>query len=78
MVGHPPRMETRMTRLRPLLLGLGIVAMLLGVLFVAQGSGLFPYPRASFMIDQTPWIWRGAILFGLGALTVGASLRRRR
>lgn len=66
-----------MQRSRPVLLALGIVAMLLGALFAAQGSGLFPYPRASFMIDQSPWIWRGLILFGLGALTVLVSRRRR-
>ncbi len=66
-----------MTRLRPVLLALGIVAMLMGALFAAQGSGLFPYPRASFMIDQSPWIWRGGILFGLGALTAIASRRSR-
>ncbi len=66
-----------MVRLRPVLLALGVVAMLFGALFAAQGSGLFPYPRASFMVDQTPWIWRGAILFGLGALTVIAARRRR-
>lgn len=67
-----------MTRLRPVLLAFGVIAMLAGTLFAAQGSGLFPYPRTSFMIDQTPWIWRGAILFGLGALTILASRRLRR
>lgn len=67
-----------MKRLSPLLLALGIVAMVMGALFAAQGSGWFPYPRTSFMIDQTPWIWRGALLFGLGALAVTASRRSRR
>ena len=51
--------------------------MIMGALFAAQGSGLFPYPRSSFMIDQSPWIWRGGILFGLGALTAIASRRSR-
>lgn len=67
-----------MNRLSPLLLALGIVAMVMGALFAAQGSGWFPYPRTSFMIDQTPWIWRGAILCGLGALAAIASRRLRR
>ena len=66
-----------MTRFRPALLGLGVIAMIMGALFAAQGSGLFPYPRSSFMIDQSPWIWRGGILFGLGALTAIASRRSR-
>ncbi len=67
-----------MTQLRPVLLTVGVIAMLMGALFAAQGSGLFPYPRTSFMIDQSPWIWRGGILFGLGALTIVASRRMRR
>ena len=66
-----------MPRFRPALLGLGVIAMIMGALFAAQGSGLFPYPRSSFMIDQSPWIWRGGILFGLGALTAIASRRSR-
>lgn len=56
----------------------GVLALLMGVLWVAQGTGLFPYPRQSFMISQTPWIWRGALLAGLGALALWSARRRAR
>jgi hypothetical protein len=54
--------------LRGVLLVVGVVAVLAGVLFVAQGSGVFPYPRSSFMISQTPWIYRGAGIAASGVV----------
>jgi len=53
--------------------GLSILAILMivaGLIWAAQGSGYFPYPASSFMIDQSAWIYRGAItaLVGLGLL----------
>ncbi len=41
---------------------IGTLATLMGLLWMAQGSGIFPYPASSFMIDQSPWILYGAIL----------------
>jgi hypothetical protein len=41
---------------------IGVALLLMGLLWMAQGSGIFPYPRASFMIDQRPWITRGLVL----------------
>lgn len=41
---------------------IGALAILMGLLWMAQGSGIFPYPASSFMIDQSPWILYGAIL----------------
>ncbi|CAD7026993.1 membrane protein [Pseudorhizobium endolithicum] len=41
---------------------IGTLAILMGLLWMAQGSGIFPYPASSFMIDQSPWILYGAIL----------------
>ena len=48
---------------------LAVVMALLGLLWMGQGSGYFPYPAGNFMIDQTPWLVRGAVLFvvGIGA-----------
>lgn len=57
---------------------IGVVGLAAGALFMAQGSGLFPYPRASFMVDQRPWIWRGALIAGLGAVALYAAGRARR
>ncbi len=57
------------------LTAVGIVAILLGLIWMGQGSGYFPYPASSFMISQTPWIGRGAILAVVGVVLL--ILRRR-
>jgi hypothetical protein len=59
--------------------GLSILAILMivaGLIWAAQGSGYFPYPASSFMIDQSVWILRGGVtaLVGLALLI----LARRR
>lgn len=55
---------------------LAALAILLGFIWMGQGSGVFPYPASSFMIDQSPWILYGAILAIAGV--VGLVLLRRR
>lgn len=62
-----------MVALRRILTVVGVIAVAIGLLWMAQGAGLFPYPSSSFMINQTPWILWGGILavFGL-ALTWGS------
>jgi hypothetical protein len=57
------------------LLVLSVLATLAGLTWMGQGSGYFPYPASSFMISQTPWIWRGAVVAVLGV--VGVVLSRR-
>lgn len=61
---------------RTLMLVLGIIAFAIGLIWMGQGSGYFPYPRSSFMIDQSPWILRGAIVAAAGLIV--ALLARRR
>jgi hypothetical protein len=61
--------------LRPILLIVGILAVLMGLVWVGQGSGYFPYPQSSFMIDSTPWITRGAVLAAIGLVVVVVSRR---
>jgi len=51
-----------MPKLRTVLFALGIVVALVGAIWTLQGAGIFRYPPESFMIDQTPWIWRGALV----------------
>jgi hypothetical protein len=48
--------------IRPALLIFGALSVLAGLVWVGQGSGYFPYPASSFMIDQSPWIYRGGVL----------------
>ena len=55
---------------------LGILMIVSGLLWAAQGSGLFPYPAQSFMIDSRPWIGWGLLMAGAGLLVILASRRR--
>ncbi len=43
---------------------------LLGLIWMGQGSGYFPYPAESFMINQSPWILRGAIVAVVGLIGI--------
>ncbi|MEL5847934.1 MAG: hypothetical protein U7M05_01025 [Candidatus Igneacidithiobacillus chanchocoensis] len=65
--------------LRVFLLVIGIVVLLSGLLFFLQGTGIFPYPKTSFMINEKIWVLRGALLFILGIflLIIRRALRRR-
>ncbi len=65
-----------MSPVRIVLNCLAALAILLGFIWMGQGSGIFPYPASSFMIDQSPWILYGAILAIAGV--VGLVLLRRR
>jgi hypothetical protein len=56
---------------------LGTLAVLVGLIWAGQGSGWFPYPKSSFMIDQAPWIWRGLVLAAVGVVAIAASRRMR-
>ena len=59
--------------MKTLLLVLGIAAVLMGLLWVGQGSGVVNWPASSFMIDQRPWVARGAILAVVGLVLIAAS-----
>jgi len=48
----------------------GIVLLIAGLVFMGQGSGYFPYPRSSFMISQTRWIYYGAAIAVVGLLLI--------
>ena len=56
---------------------LGVVVIVLGLVWIGQGSGYFPYPRSSFMIDERPWMLRGAVLAVVGLAMVVISRGRR-
>jgi len=58
------------------LLIVGIIAILIGLLWVGQGAGLVHWPASSFMIDQRPWVPRGAILAVIGLILIFVSRRR--
>ena len=66
-----------MKAVRMVLLLVGVVAVLTGLVWMGQGSGYFPYPASSFMINQSPWIWYGAICAVVGIVLVVISRRVR-
>jgi hypothetical protein len=61
--------------LRITLLAAGIFAVLIGLVWVGQGTGYFPYPSSSFMINQMPWVYGGMVLACLGLVAVVFSRR---
>ena len=48
---------------------IGCIVTFVGLVWAGQGAGIIQYPVDSFMISQTPWIYRG-----LGVATVGLLL----
>jgi hypothetical protein len=64
--------------MRTVLVIVGGLMVLLGLLWAAQGSGIFPYPAQSFMISQRPWVWRGLGVAAAGAVLLALSRRRPR
>jgi len=43
---------------------------LVGVVWMGQGSGYYPYPEESFMINQTPWVYWGALAAIVGIVVI--------
>ena len=64
-----------MAIVRMLVLVVGILALLMGLLWVGQGMGVIRWPASSFMIDMRPWVLRGGLLAALGAALIWLSRR---
>ena len=62
-----------MTFLKYTLLVAGCLALILGLIWIGQGTGYFPYPRSSFMISQRPWAYRGIGLAVVGLTVIVVS-----
>ena len=58
------------------LLIVGVAAVLMGLLWIGQGTGFVHWPASSFMIDQRQWVLRGAILAVGGLIFIALSRRR--
>lgn len=52
-------------------LTLGILSLLFGLLWIGQGTGIVPWPRSSFMINQMSWAYYGAALAAVGVGLLG-------
>ena len=55
---------------------IGAAAVLVGLLWIGQGTGLVQWPASSFMIDQRPWAIRGVVLAIAGLVALWFSRRR--
>ena len=62
--------------MKTLLVVAGVLACLIGLVWIGQGTGYFPYPERSFMINQAPWAYRGAALLVIGGLLVWRGRRK--
>ena len=55
---------------------LGILAVLMGLLWIGQGTGLIMWPPSSFMLDQRIWAMWGTVLAVIGVVLLVLSRRR--
>lgn len=63
--------------MKTVLLLVGVIAALLGLLWVGQGLGYIHWPpTGNFMLNQRPWAVRGAILLVVGIGAIWWSRRR--
>ncbi|MGB6395843.1 MAG: hypothetical protein WBF73_09170 [Bradyrhizobium sp.] len=61
--------------MRKLLLIVGLLALAMGLLWIAQGLGVINWPQSSFMIRQMQWAGYGAALAALGLILIWQSKR---
>jgi hypothetical protein len=57
------------------LLIVGILAVVVGLVWIGQGTGYFPYPRSSFMINQIAWAYYGGALAFVGLIGIVVARR---
>ena len=53
----------------------GILVTVCGLIWAAQGSGHFPYPASSFMINESRWIAIGLATAAAGLVAILVSLK---
>jgi hypothetical protein len=58
-----------------LFLIVGLIALVIGLLWIGQGTGAIDWPRSSFMIRQIQWAGYGAALAALGLVLIWQSRR---
>jgi hypothetical protein len=57
-----------------LLIG-GLLALVVGLLWIGQGTGVVKWPRESFMINQIDWAGYGAAMAALGLIFIWQARR---
>jgi hypothetical protein len=71
-----PIASSKTASMKSALLVLGITAVVIGLLWIGQGTGSIRWPATSFMIDERPWATRGLILAIAGIVLIAVSRRR--
>lgn len=67
-----------MTVIRLLGRVIGLLAILMGLLWIGQGTGLIMWPQDSFMLADKTWAINGAILAVAGVILIALTRRRQR
>ena len=63
---------------RMLIMVIGVLAVLMGLLWIGQGLGIIMWPASSFMLADRQWAYNGAILAAVGLLVIVLLRRSRR
>ena len=63
--------------MKTLMIIVGLIAIALGLLWAAQGAGLFPYPASSFMINDVMWVYYGLGTAAAGVIVIVLARRRK-
>jgi hypothetical protein len=58
-----------------IMLIIGVLALLMGLLWIGQGFGLVMWPSSSFMLEQKIWALWGSVLAAIGALIIWRARR---
>ena len=62
--------------MRIILTIVGVIAVLMGLLWIGQGTGTIMWPASSFMLDQRIWAMWGTVLAIVGVVLLILSRRR--
>jgi hypothetical protein len=54
---------------------LGALIVIAGLIWAAQGAGWLPYPKSSFMVDNSRWITIGLATAALGVIMIAVARR---
>jgi hypothetical protein len=61
--------------MRIIMMIIGVLALLMGLLWIGQGFGLVMWPSSSFMLEQKIWALWGSLLAGIGGLLIWRARR---
>jgi hypothetical protein len=72
---RPSQLQGR--AMKTLMIIVGVVAVAMGLLWAAQGAGIFPYPASSFMINDVTWVYYGLATAVAGLIVISVARRRK-